>query len=220
MTRYWNLLPAEEKANTITHFFPLLATIAIAYPLVRAALDSQLVPGNLTVLGTVLFLFGMVLMYSASTVYHAAINPVVKARLRIFDHIAIYAMIAGSYSLICLSVVGGWFGWVLFIFLWTCVLVGSIGKLVALGKHPKLSLVLYLAMGWTALVMIIPMWRNMSHAAFFWIFAEGIAYTSGAYFFNNDEKHAFYHAIWHVFIVLGSACHTIATFLILIAPSQ
>ena len=164
---------------------------------------------------TALFLLGMLLMFLSSTLYHAVTSPKHKARLRIFDHISIYIMIAGSYSLICLSVVGGWIGWSLFGFLWTCVLAGAIGKFVALGKHPKLSLALYLAMGWVALPILYPMWMHMSHAAFFWIIAEGVFYTIGSYFFNNDEEHAFYHAIWHVFITLGAASHTIATWLIL-----
>lgn len=215
MKTYWSHLPAEEKANTLTHLFPLVATIILSWPLIRAAIQSSIATPAFNIVGTGLFVFGMLLMYSASTLYHWVMDPVYKARLRIFDHIAIYAMIAGSYSLICLSVVGGWLGWTLFIFLWTCVIAGSVGKFIALGKHPKLSLILYLAMGWIALLMIVPMWRNMSHAAFFWVFGEGIAYTVGAYFFNKDEEHAFYHAIWHVFIVLGSTCHTIAMFLIL-----
>ena len=87
--------------------------------------------------------------------------------------------------------------------------------MIALGKYPRLSLTLYLAMGWVALLMLVPMWRNMPHAAFWWIIAEGVFYTVGSYFFNKDEEHAFYHAIWHVFIVLGAASHTIATWLIL-----
>lgn len=215
MNRYWSVLPAEEKANTLTHLFPLIAAIIVAFPLMRAAIASPIATPALNIVGTGLFVMGMLLMYSSSTLYHAVIDPVVKARLRIFDHISIYAMIAGSYSLICLSVVGGWLGWTLFVFLWVCVLAGSIGKIVALGKHPKLSLALYLAMGWVALIMIVPMWRSMPHAAFFWVFGEGVAYTVGAYFFNKDEEHAFYHAIWHVFILLGSACHTTAMFLML-----
>ncbi len=216
MPRHWSLLPAEEKANTLTHFFPLLASMVLVVPLMHAAVVSSIALPVHNITGAALFAAGMILMYTSSTLYHWALDPVSKARLRIFDHIAIYAMIAGSYSLICLSVVGGWLGRVLFIFLWTCVFTGAIGKIVALGKHPKLSLALYLAMGWVALLMIVPMWRNMSHAAFFWVFAEGIAYTTGAYFFNKDEEHAFYHAVWHIFIVLGSACHTVATFLILL----
>ena len=154
-------------------------------------------------------------MFGSSTLYHAVSNPIHKARLRIFDHISIYVMIAGSYSLICLSVVSGRIGWTLFIFLWTCVVAGIVGKIVALGKFPRLSLALYLAMGWVALLILYPMWLHMPHAAFWWILAEGIFYTVGSYFFKHDEEHAFYHAIWHVFITFGAASHTIATWLIL-----
>ncbi len=154
-------------------------------------------------------------MYFASTLYHVVVDPTAKARIRIFDHSSIYVMVAGSYSPICLTVVGGWMGWSLFIFLWSCVIAGIIGKVIALGKYPRLSLALYLAMGWAALLVIWPMWQNMPHSAFWWIIAEGVFYTIGAYFFNKDEEHAFYHAIWHVFIVLGSLSHTIALWLIL-----
>ena len=154
-------------------------------------------------------------MFASSTLYHAVTHPVHKARLRIFDHISIYVMIAGSYSPICLTVLGGWMGWTVFGFLWACVLAGIVGKLIALGKHPRLSLALYLAMGWTALLILWPMWQHMPHTAFWWIVAEGLFYTIGAYFFRLDEQHAYYHAIWHVFILLGAISHTIALWLIL-----
>lgn len=207
-------MSAEEKANTITHLLPLVATLFVAWPLLHLAFQSQ--PSNpLNIIGTSLFLLGSLLMFGSSTLYHAVSEPVHKARLRIFDHISIYVMIAGSYSLICLSVVSGWLGWTLFVVLWACVLAGIVGKVIALGKYPRLSLTLYLAMGWVALLILVPMWRNMPHAAFWWIIAEGVFYTVGSYFFNKDEEHAFYHAIWHVFIVLGAASHTIATWLIL-----
>ena len=212
---YWTALPAEEKANTWTALLPALATIAIVWPLMERAYLSQLSTLNFQLLGTSLFLLGAFLMYFASTLYHVVVAPKAKARIRIFDHISIYVMIAGSYSPICLTVVGGWMGWSLFIFLWTCVIAGVVGKIIALGKHPHLSLTLYLMMGWAALLVIWPMWQNMSHAAFAWVIAEGVFYTIGAYFFNKDEEHAFYHAIWHVFIVLGSLSHTIALWLIL-----
>ena len=210
---YWQNLPAEEKANTLTHLVPSLATLVIAWPLLQLSLNSKL--STLNLLGTSLFLMGMLLMFISSTLYHAVTHPVHKARLRIFDHIAIYVMIAGSYSLICLSVVGGWVGWTLFAFLWFCVIAGTIGKFIALGKHPRLSLALYLMMGWVALLILWPMWQNMPHTAFWWIVAEGIFYTVGAYFFHGDEEHAFWHAIWHVFITLGALSHTIATWIIL-----
>ena len=217
---YIAILPLEEKANTLTHLFPLIGACVLAWPMLHLAAQSAADAGDhivrtINVIGTLLFLIGMLLMYGSSTFYHLIVAPVAKSHWRIFDHISIYVMIAGSYSLICMSVVGGWLGWTLFIFLWASVIVGIVSKLVALGKYPRLSLALYLAMGWVALLMIVPMWRNMSHAAFFWILAEGAFYTIGSYFFNKDEQHAYYHAIWHVFIVLGSAAHTIATWLIL-----
>ena len=212
---YWTALPAEEKANTWTALLPALATLAIAWPLMERAYLSQLSTYNFQLLGTSLFLLGSFLMYFASTLYHVVVAPKAKARIRIFDHISIYVMIAGSYSPICLTVVGGWMGWSLFGFLWACVIAGVVGKIIALGKHPHLSLTLYLMMGWAALLVIWPMWQNMSHVAFAWVIAEGVFYTIGAYFFNKDEEHAFYHAIWHVFIILGSLSHTIALWLIL-----
>lgn len=212
---YWHSLPGEEKANTLTHLLPLIATFALVYPLLRLSITYGGVSPALTIVGVSLFLTGMILMFASSTLYHAAMNPVRKARLRVFDHVAIYAMIAGSYSPICLTVIGGWVGWALFIFLWTCVVAGIVWKVKAVGRHPRLSLLLYLLMGWVALVVIVPIWRNISHIAFAWIIAEGLFYTIGSYFFHHDEQHAYFHAVWHVFIVLGAASHTIATWLIL-----
>lgn len=207
-----NHLSKEEQANTWTHLVATLATLAVAYPLIRAA-SIHHTPYTIHLAGTILFLLSMFFMYLSSTLYHAVAQPDHKRRLRVMDHIAIYVMIAGSYTPICLSVLGGWIGWSLFGFLWACVLAGIIGKLLALGKHPRLSLALYLAMGWAALLVIVPLWHHLSHAAFAWILAEGIAYSIGAYFFHHDEEVPFYHAIWHVFIILGSTCHTIALFL-------
>ena len=210
MHNFYTRLSAEEKANTITHLLPFIAALAAVYPLLRLSYQAQIAEPRLQVVGMVLFLIGVVLMYGSSTLYHAVSSPAHKRRLRVFDHISIYAMIAGSYSPICLTAIGGWVGWSVFGFLWACVLAGVVGKIIALGKYPRLSLALYLAMGWTALVILRPMWQSMPHAAFWWILTEGVCYTIGAYFFRQDEQHAFYHAIWHVFIVLGSVSHTIA----------
>ena len=210
MRNFYTRLSAEEKANTLTHLLPFIATVAAVYPLLRLADDAQRANDRLQITGMVLFLIGMLLMYGSSTLYHAVSSPARKRRLRVFDHISIYVMIAGSYSPICLTAVGGWIGWSVFGFLWACVISGAVGKIVALGKHPRLSLALYLAMGWTALVIIWPMWQSMPHTAFWWVLAEGVFYTIGAYFFRLDEQHAFFHAVWHVFIVLGSLSHTIA----------
>lgn len=201
----------EEAANAQTHFAGVILTLLLGGPLLRMALTHSWT----YILGTALFLFGMLMMYTSSTLYHAETDPHKKMRLRVLDHSSIYVMIAGSYSIICTSVLGGWLGWSLFIFLWVCTLAGVIGKIIALGKHPRLSLVLYLMMGWVALVVIVPVWQNLSHLAFAFVITEGIFYTIGAWFFHNDTKRPYYHAIWHVFILLGSLSHLLAVMLIL-----
>ena len=210
------MMSGEERANTWTHLVALIATLCVAWPLIRLSLHPAAGPVDpVNVIGTALFITGMTMMYLSSTLYHAATTPKIKHRLRVMDHISIYVMIAGSYSLVCMSVVGGWVGWSLFGFLWACVLVGSISKFFVLGRHPHMSLALYLMMGWVAILVIWPMWKNMPHSAFLWIVAEGVLYSIGAYFFSKDEDHAYFHAIWHVFIMLGSLSHTIATIYIL-----
>lgn len=216
IAHYIYALPAEERANTLTHLIAVIATLTVAYPMLQAAYESQLLRFNYQLAGTVIFLTGMLLMFGSSTWYHAELRPAHKRRLRVFDHISIFVMIAGSYTPVCLISVGGWVGWTVFGFLWACVIAGIVGKSIALGKYPKLSLALYLAMGWTAIVIIWPMWQTMPRPAFWWVVAEGVAYTAGAYFFRHDEEQAFYHAIWHVFIILGALCHTIAVFQILV----
>ena len=204
-------MKGEELANTWTHLVALLGAVGVVGPMVRAASAA----GAYALAGTILFLAAMVMMFGSSTLYHAATDPVRKARLRILDHISIYVMIAGSYSPICLYVVGGWVGWTLFGVLWGCVVVGMITKFVAIGKYPHLSLALYIAMGWAALLIMRPMWLNMSHEAFWLIVIGGVLYTAGTYFFHGDEQHRYWHAIWHVFIVLGALCHTVAFFMII-----
>ncbi len=217
MAEFYKKLSAEEKANTWTHLVPWVAALIYSVPMIRLAYEQQMVCPRHQLLGTILFVVGTLLMYGSSTLYHVVAQPEHKRRLRVFDHISIYVMIAGSYSVVCLVALGGWRGWSLFAFLWACVIAGVVGKLVALGKRPHLSLVLYLLMGWAALLVLRPMWLGMPHSAFWWIVAEGVFYSVGAYFFNKDEEHAFYHAIWHVFIVLGASAHTIATWIILAA---
>lgn len=206
-------LSAEEKANTWTHLVALIAMVAVAVPLMNRAVASGF--GWKGILGTALYIAGAWMMYGASTLYHVVSEPRTKSRLRILDHISIYVMIAGSYSPVCLTALDGTVGWALFAFLWTCVMAGAIGKIRALGRHPNLSLTLYLLMGWAGLLVLIPMWRSMPHSAFWWIIAEGVFYSIGAYFFRLDEEHAFYHAVWHIFIMLGTASHTIAIWHIL-----
>ena len=115
-------------------------------------------------------------------------------------------MIACSYTPICIAVVGGWIGWVTFGLLWAVVIAGTVYKIVAMGKYPRLSLALYLVMGWSIVFIAKPVFESLSVLSMFLIFAEGLLYTAGTYFFTKDSKPHF-HAIWHVFVLLGAIAH-------------
>jgi len=210
--RHTQRLPREEWANVWTHVAGIVGSLAVAWPLMQLAIRHDW----RYVLGTVLFLAGMLFMYGSSTLYHL-MTPGSRAKraVRVMDHISIFVMIAGSYSPICIGVLGGWLGWTLFAFLWACVLAGIVVKTIALGKSPRLSLALYLLMGWAAVWVIVPLWKAMPHAAFWCVMAEGVFYSVGSWFFSKDEEHEWFHAIWHVFILLGSLSHTAGLWLMM-----
>ena len=115
-------------------------------------------------------------------------------------------MIACSYTPICVGVIGGKLGWFMFALQWFVVALGTVYKIVALGKYPRLSLALYLIMGWSVLLMVKPVLENMSTLSLAFLLLEGIFYSAGTYFFAHDSRRH-YHAIWHVFVLLGAISH-------------
>lgn len=162
-----------------------------------------------------LFSCAVLLMYSASSIYHWTIPGRTKQILRYVDHINIYTLIAASYTPILLCSIKGVLGWSMFLFLWSAALVGAIYKLFFLGKYPKLSLVLYLSMGWSALFIARSVWINLPKIALFCILLEGVFYTVGTYFYANDRKQPYFHATWHLFVLLGTIMHCLAIWYIL-----
>ncbi|MBQ7181727.1 MAG: hemolysin III family protein [Bacteroidaceae bacterium] len=157
-------------------------------------------------MGVALFLTGMFLMFTSSTVYHAAPPGRTKDLLRKLDHINIYVMIACSYSPILLGVVGGALGWGVFVLMWLVTLGGAISKIVAIGRYPRLSLAVYLIMGWSVVFIARPVWQRLGLLPLSLILAEGLFYTAGTYFYAYDER-PHYHAIWHIFVLLGAIAH-------------
>ncbi len=191
----------QERGNTWTHLFGAvfaLSSIWLIWP--SAGMGWQMA------LGVAFFVTGMFLMFLSSMLYHWAPPGRVKQALRKCDHISIYVMIACSYSPICIGVVGGWLGWTAFGVQWLLVLSGTLYKLLAIGRWPRLSLALYLAMGWSVLLIMGPVVRALTPLSLFLLFAEGFFYTVGTYFFAHDERPRF-HAIWHVFVLLGAMAH-------------
>lgn len=191
----------EEKGNTWTHLIGVvfaLSCIWMVWPAVSL--------GWRWAMGVLFFIVGMFLMFLSSTIYHWLKPGIAKNILRKCDHISIYVMIACSYTPICIAVVGGWIGWVTFGLLWAVVIAGTVYKIVAMGKYPRLSLALYMVMGWSIVFIAKPVFESLSVLSMFLIFAEGLLYTVGTYFFTKDSKPHF-HAIWHVFVLLGAIAH-------------
>lgn len=197
-----HFLPSkEEQGNTWTHLVGVvfaLSSIWMVWPAIKTGWQMAF--------GVFFFIVGMFLMFLSSTIYHWLRPGMAKDILRKCDHISIYVMIACSYTPICVGVIGGWLGWLVFGFLWMIALVGSIVKIVAIGKHPKLSLAMYLVMGWSVLFIFPTVWAKLSTLSLVFLFSEGIFYTVGTYFFANDKR-PHYHAIWHIFVLLGAIAH-------------
>ncbi|MCF0202346.1 MAG: hemolysin III family protein [Bacteroidaceae bacterium] len=165
-------------------------------------------------LGVSIFVAGMMLMYGCSTLYHWCVSKKAKLRLRKLDHISIYVMIAASYSPICIGLLGGVLGWTMFAVQWALVIGGIFYKVFAFGKLPALSLGIYLTMGWSIIFIAKPVYLAMGTLPMICILAEGLFYTFGTYFFTHDSR-KYYHAVWHVFVLLGSIAHWLAVLFIM-----
>lgn len=201
----------EEIANTLTHFSGVLFAGLASWLLIAKSMGNSWQ----TLFAIIVFSTSIFLMYTASTVYHWTLPGKTKRILRYFDHINIYMFIAASYTPILLCSVGGVLGWGMFAFLWIIALSGVFYKLFFLGRYPKLSLGIYLAMGWSVIFVGRSVWENMPKLALLFILLEGIFYTVGTYFYSKDEKKPYYHAIWHLFVLAGTVTHCTAIWMIL-----
>ena len=162
--------------------------------------------------GVILYLFGMLGSYIASTAYHTLRHHSRwKERLRRWDHAAIYWHIAGSYSpitLVALRTQGYW-GWSLFSFVWLCAIVGTIISFIRLKEHSNVETLCFVGMGLSVLVAFKPLVACLSTAAFIWIVAEGVCYITGALFYSLNKR-KYMHSVFHLFVLAGSVCHIVA----------
>ena len=194
----------EELANTISHGLGLLLAI-VGLPLL--VIEAVQRGGALPVLGAAVFGGSAILLYLASTLYHAVPHARAKALLQRFDHAAIYLLIAGTYTPIALGVLRGSGGWALLGVIWTLAVAGVIFKTLVGARFHRLSTGLYVAMGWLALIAIRPLWQHMAPGGLAWLFAGGIAYTVGVVFYLLHEKLRYSHFAWHLFVLAGTGCH-------------
>lgn len=208
----------REPGSAITHFIAMMMAVFAATPLlIKAALSAT----SLTFLAMSIFILSMILLYGASATYHS-LNIGGKA-LRIFrklDHMMIFVLIAGSYTPVCLIVLGGKKGYTLFAVVWGIALFGMILKACWITCPKWFSSVIYIAMGWVCLGVFGTLWNVLPHAAFLWLLAGGIIYTIGGVIYALklpvfNGKHEFFgsHEIFHLFVMGGSICHFIFMYL-------
>jgi len=191
----------EEFWNALTHFIGLLGSVIGITYLLNTNNDLP----TLSLYGVLFFGFGLVSVYLSSTLYHYVSEPILKEKLRIFDHISIYYLIAGSYAPVCLVTLLNKSGVYIFIAVCIIAIFGTIFKLFYTGKFEKLSLGLYLLMGWLIVIDIKTLFEILEFNAIILLALSGLSYTIGTIFYSIEKKYA--HTIWHLFVIAGSAFH-------------
>lgn len=200
--------PLEEKINIISHIVGLAVSL-LALPLLVSRADVNGSVLNMVSAG--IFGASLVVLYTASTLYHSATEPGSRARLRIIDHASIYVLIAGTYTPITLITLNGTIGWTIFAISWALALSGIILKLFFTGKFQLVSTLMYVFMGWIIVFAIKPLIDMLPAEGLFWLVAGGLAYTLGAVLYSIKSL-KFNHAIFHVFVLVGSICHFVSIY--------
>ena len=197
----------EEIANSISHGFGLLAAVVAAPILIVATARHG---SAIDIAGASIFSAAMLLLYFASTLYHALPGKRTKALFRKLDHGAIYLLIAGTYTPFTLGVLGGAWGSLLFGLVWSLAVVGVALKAFDRLSHPLLSTGLYLVMGWLVVIAIGPLVDRVPLPGLALLAAGGFAYTAGVFFFALDSRLRYGHLVWHLLVVAGTTCHFFA----------
>ncbi len=197
----------EEIANSISHGVGALAAISVTPFLIVKAIPL----GASAITGAAIFGVTMIVLYLSSTLYHAFPHSTkTKLVFRIFDHSAIFLLIAGTYTPFTLSVLPGPWGWTLFGIVWVLAIVGIVIKSVRNVGTSKLSIALYLGMGWLAVLAAKPLYDALPAWGLFWLLAGGIMYSVGVLFFAYDHRVRYNHFVWHLFVMAGTSCHVVA----------
>ena len=201
----------EEFWNGLTHFIGVILTV-LGVPILFY-FDNKFT--SLSTLSIILFSFGLFSVYSSSSVYHFVINPRLKKRLQILDHISIYYLILGSYAPVCLITLYEYSGINIFIVVLTLSIIGTLKKLFFTGRFKIISLLLYLAMGWLIVVEINLLFELLDSEAELLLIIGGLSYTIGIIFYTLD-KIRYFHSIWHLFVLTGSVLHYLMVILYIV----
>lgn len=189
----------EERANTISHGVGALLALVGTAPLLARAVRSG---SAKEVFSLGAYALSLILLYTASAVYHGAKQPERKARLRVMDHCSIFLLILGTYIPMSLLVIGGRMGWMLFLTNTTLAVIGVTLNAIDLKRFDKLSLVLYALMGWLVVVALRAVVAALPPLGLFLLAAGGVAYTVGILFYKSQRHYM--HFVWHLFVLAGS----------------
>jgi hemolysin III len=196
--------PGEEIANTVSHGLgAAVGAVGLVVMVVAAAVEGD----PFKIVGGAVHGASAVLLFLASTVYHAVRRPRAKEILRIVDHVAIHGLIAGTYTPFALVTLRGPWGWSVLGTVWGLALFGMLFEALFLDRFPKLSTGLYLATGWVGVFALGPLLAALPAPAFAWLVAGGLSYTIGVVFFALDRR--YHHLVWHLFVIAGAACHLV-----------
>ncbi len=206
-----NGIGKEEITNAISHGIGAMLAVA---GLVILVFYASMFGSVKHIVTFSIFGVSMILLYSASTLYHSFPKGKVKDILKICDHSAIFSLIAGSYTPLTLTVLKGKLGWTLFGIVWGIAIAGIIFKMFCLKKFKSFSTLLYILMGWLVIFAIKPLFLSLSTASIVFLVAGGLLYTSGTIFYKWKTL-KYNHAIWHLFVLGGSVCHFFTMFFIL-----
>jgi hemolysin III len=200
--------PFEESINIYSHAVGIvLSLIALILLMVRSAQQAEALP----LISVTIFGLSLVTLYTTSTFYHNCKQPALRARLRIFDHVSIYILIAGTYTPFALLVLTGNTGWIIFGISWGLALVGSCLKIFFTGKYTLLSTIMYGLMGWLIVFAIKPLTSNLAEGGLLWLVIGGILYSTGGMLYSI-KRLPLNHAIFHLFVLSGSFCHFISLY--------
>jgi len=198
----------EEIVNSIIHGTGILISLA---GLVLLIVFSSLYGKASHIVSCTIFGITLVLLYTASTLYHSFRKPQIKHVFRIIDHSCIYALIAGTYTPFMLVTVRGVLGWTLFAIIWSLTILGILFKAFFIHRFKIFSTLAYILMGWLVVFAIKPIFQTLPGGAIVWLVSGGLAYTGGTIFYAWNRL-PFNHAIWHSFVLTGSICHFFAVF--------
>ena len=202
------LLLGDEWANSLTHGFGLFLSFIGMFLLLLTPIHEG---NHLKIIIFGVYGLTLILLYAASTIYHFVESPRLKQIFRTVDHCAIYLLIAGSYTPFTILLLQGTWGWSLFTTIWILAFLGIIFTVFFRHRFKILSTTIYLIMGWMVLFAAGPLMDSLHHNGFYWLIGGGFCYTAGVLFYVMDKRR-FYHAIWHLFVLLGSICHFLAIF--------